>query len=511
MKKIRDHLLPQRISQMFLIKHWVLFLFSYAWLSVSALGSEKDSIPEKVILKGRIISDQKRMKQELIQNGLVVVSNTRITRIYGESAIRDPGNYSVYDLPPGKEVLVHLLYRNKVWATEKVSTDSMATFRDLYLEFDRQNNSRILGKQNVKLAGKDNFVEVPVISVISQYADVYLKKHPDAASALLQKLHYMRIAGEWEVKQMIENGKHDKTKKTTPAIFTFFKDGTGTDIEGKTIFWKCRYLPLKPISAYNLKAVAEYMLTVDIAYKPDFSDHQKYAATFYGNGLEVVLSKESSSYQIMMIKKDPYGALTGTFTDTRDNQEYNWVAVGDQIWMAENLNTGEMISSRENQQNNGVIEKYCLQNRESSCDEYGGLYQWNEMMHYKTNENNQGICPAGWSLPTEEDWQQLADHLDGKKTAGGKLKSRRIVPDVHPRWSKPNFVDDENAGFEGLPAGLRTLTGNLNETYSVAYWWSSNQHSSEDAISIFVINSNPVLDQSVFKKEFGLGVRCIKD
>jgi len=496
---------------MILNRYLVLFLLFYFCLDASLSALDLDSIPPKVILKGRIITDQKRIDSELYGKGLIVVSNTRITRIYGESAIRRPGNYIIYDLPSEKEILVHLLYRNKVWATEKISTDSNAVFRDLYLEFDRKNNSRILGKQNVKLAGKNNFVEVPVISLISQYADVYLEKRPDAATALLQKLHYMRIAGEWEVINITENGDKNNKQTTTPATFTFYKDGTGLNAGGKSFFWKCRYIPVKFISAYTLNAIAEYALAVEIAKDKSFTDPERYTASFSGNGLEVNLKKENSSFEMKMTKKDPYGSITGTFKDIRDAQEYNWVAIGDQIWMAENLNIGEMISSRENQINNQIIEKYCLKNRESGCDEYGGLYQWNEMMNYAKQENNQGICPAGWSLPTLDDWHQIADHLDGKRTAGGKLKSRRVVPNVHPRWSEPNLVDEENTGFEAHAAGLRTLTGNLNETYSVAYWWTSNQDSDDNAISIFLINANTVLDQSVFKKEFGLGVRCIKD
>lgn len=489
----------------------VLFLLFYFCLNASLSAMVKDSIPPGVILKGRIINDQKRINSELFEKGLIVVSNTRITRIYGESVINKPGNYVVYNLPAEKEVLVHLLYRNKVWATEKITTDTAAIAHNLYLEFDRQNNSRILGKQDVKLAGKNNFVEVPVISIISQYADVYLEKRPGAASALLQKLHYMRIAGEWEVISISDNRDNNNKQIITPATFTLYKDGTGLDVDGKSFSWKCRYIPVKLVSAYAFNAIAEYALSIEIAKDESFEDTERYTAFFSGDGLGVTLKKENSSFEMKMVKTNPYGSLTGTFKDIRDDQEYNWVAIGDQIWMAENLNIGEMISSRENQTNNQIIEKYCLKNRESSCDEYGGLYQWNEMMHYAKQENNQGICPAGWSLPTVDDWQQIADHLDGKRMAGGKLKSRRIVPDVHPRWSEPNLVDEENTGFEAHAAGLRTLTGNLNETYSAAYWWTSNQDSDDNAISIFVINANTVLDQSVFKKQFGLGVRCIKD
>ena len=45
--------------------------------------------------------------------------------------------------------------------------------------------------------------------------------------------------------------------------------------------------------------------------------------------------------------------------------------------------------------NNGIIEKYCYDNNPANCAIYGGLYQWNEMMQYTTQQGAQGICPNG--------------------------------------------------------------------------------------------------------------------
>ena len=81
--------------------------------------------------------------------------------------------------------------------------------------------------------------------------------------------------------------------------------------------------------------------------------------------------------------------------DERDDQIYNTVQIGSQCWMAENLNVGTMISGLDAMYNNGVIEKYCYNNDPLNCNIYGGLYQWNEMMHYSTQQGIQGICPAG--------------------------------------------------------------------------------------------------------------------
>jgi hypothetical protein len=108
------------------------------------------------------------------------------------------------------------------------------------------------------------------------------------------------------------------------------------------------------------------------------------------------------------------------FTDTRDGKVYTTVYIGTQCWMKQNLNIGTRIAGAGNQTNNGTIEKYCYDDNESNCDYYGGLYQWNEMMQYTTTQGVKGICPKGWHLPTNNEWNVLSTFLGG--SAGGKMK-----------------------------------------------------------------------------------------
>ncbi|MCD4680222.1 MAG: hypothetical protein K8S00_07525, partial [Bacteroidales bacterium] len=128
------------------------------------------------------------------------------------------------------------------------------------------------------------------------------------------------------------------------------------------------------------------------------------------------------------------------FTDLRDGQAYNTVQIGDQCWMAENLNIGERISSSMNQTNNGVIEKYCI-NNPGNCDEYGGFYQWNEMMEYSTIAGSQGICPNGWHVPTYDEWTILYSYLGGYEVAGGKMKESGTL-----HWLPPNTGATNESG-----------------------------------------------------------------
>lgn len=211
-----------------------------------------------------------------------------------------------------------------------------------------------------------------------------------------------------------------------------------------------------------------------------------------------------------VVEQQDHQSGQSTFTDPRDRQSYMTVTIGNQTWMAENLNIGTMINSRTNQTNNGVFEKYCLENKESNCRLYGGLYQWNEMMQYTTNEINQGICPPGWRIPRQSDWDVLANNLGGAMTAGGKLKSTRTDPDPHPRWNAPNATSSEIAGFNALPTGTRSIQGNVLAQLNVAYWWTSSQISENEAFVQFVTNSTRTFAPGGVNKQMGFGVRCIK-
>ena len=132
-------------------------------------------------------------------------------------------------------------------------------------------------------------------------------------------------------------------------------------------------------------------------------------------------------------------------------QTYKTIQIGDQCWMRENLNVGEMILGDQDMTDNGVIEKYCYDNDPANCETYGGLYQWDEMMQYISDSAVQGICPDGWHIPTVTDWNELTDHLGGKWPAGDKLRDQG---DTY--WSTGHEDATNESGFTALPGGQRT-------------------------------------------------------
>ena len=88
-----------------------------------------------------------------------------------------------------------------------------------------------------------------------------------------------------------------------------------------------------------------------------------------------------------------FSQKTGTLTDVRDNKVYKTVKIGDQWWMSENLaykpNSGNFWTYEDNEKNVPI---------------YGYLYD------FKTAEN---ICPTGWHIPNNDEWEVLSEYLGG--------------------------------------------------------------------------------------------------
>jgi uncharacterized protein (TIGR02145 family) len=164
-------------------------------------------------------------------------------------------------------------------------------------------------------------------------------------------------------------------------------------------------------------------------------------------------------------------------------QTYNTVIIGDQCWMNENLNIGTSILGTNDQTDNSLIEKYCYDNDEDYCDDYGGLYQWDEAMQYTTTVGAQGICPDGWHIPSYAEVTDLYQYLDGLSVAGGKLKSTRTEPTNHPRWDSPNDDATNESGYTALPGGYRSSTdGAFGSLGGLFTSWISEEQSPGSAV-----------------------------
>jgi len=201
---------------------------------------------------------------------------------------------------------------------------------------------------------------------------------------------------------------------------------------------------------------------------------------------------------------------------------YDIVTIGTQTWMAENLNGGTMIGPGNTvlPADNGIVEKNCYEDDEINCDIYGGLYERDEMLDYPTaNEGNidiiQGVCPSGWHVSTQEDWQTLFNFLGGQEGAGGKLKSTGDLKEGTGLWEHVNVGASNEVGFNGLPGSGMNL--------DLIYQSSAYYHAIGEMATFWMVGTNEqdyltALWQNHAEVEFyprlplfRCSVRCVKD
>jgi len=188
-----------------------------------------------------------------------------------------------------------------------------------------------------------------------------------------------------------------------------------------------------------------------------------------------------------------------TFTDVRDGKVYKKVKIGNQTWMAENLNYRSSYGS-----------SWCYSGSTDSCNKYGMLYDWAAAMdvlsYYNNNtwsfanDKHRGVCPIGWHLPSSQEWTTLAETVGD--VAGKKLKSKN-------GWSNNGNGTDE-FGFSALPSGLND-DGYFYNIGDRSYWWTRSESVSRGAYHRRIYYDSDNLDVDVAFKYIGFSVRCLQD
>jgi len=155
----------------------------------------------------------------------------------------------------------------------------------------------------------------------------------------------------------------------------------------------------------------------------------------------------TSKSRTIIVQPAPVFTCGNNLTDIRDSKIYPSVQIGSQCWMASNLNYGISISSSKAMVDNCVVEKHCYNDNPATCTSNGGLYQWDELMNYDDTQAAQGLCPPGWHVPMENEWQELFTFYKGEELAGGFLQDQGIndfrvrrtgVQYLNSSW---NFID----------------------------------------------------------------------
>jgi len=187
-------------------------------------------------------------------------------------------------------------------------------------------------------------------------------------------------------------------------------------------------------------------------------------------------------------------------------ENYPTVQIGTQCWFRKNLNIGTQITGTHYQSDNGVVEKFCYNDDVNYCNTYGGLYSWDELMNYSTHDSAQGICPAGWHVPSDVDWQKIADFLVNADNAGAHMKETGTL-----HWSSTDQYTDNSSGFTGLPGGEWLSPNEYEWIRDFGFFWSSTQLNYTFGHKEQLSATSGVLYQTFDTKSVGYSERCIQN
>ena len=176
-----------------------------------------------------------------------------------------------------------------------------------------------------------------------------------------------------------------------------------------------------------------------------------------------------------------------SYTDNRDGEIYNYVQIGNQFWLSENLRF---------KPDSGKYWAY--NNNEANVIIYGYLYDWETAIK---------VCPTGWHLPSNTEWTELQDFLGGEQAAGEKMKVTGTT-----YWNSSNKDVTNSSGFSAVGCGVYTGSYLDNDEFdgrgNLTYFWSS-----EPRLNIWWLSGRTrSLHHSWIEMHHeSASVRCVKD
>ena len=181
----------------------------------------------------------------------------------------------------------------------------------------------------------------------------------------------------------------------------------------------------------------------------------------------------------------------GTFTDGRDSKVYTAVQVGNQVWMAQDLE----YKDNQNGLYKGIV---CI-------DKTSVLFIKGIANCYYLWEVAKDICPVGWHLPSMGEWELLFSNVGGQSVAGSNLRSQE---DWKMDESGPDIY-----GFSAMPNGYMShyisLSPKVEQESSAFFWTATESNKRIDVIKITGKDDAALLWDA--PDDFYLPLRCVKD
>jgi len=159
----------------------------------------------------------------------------------------------------------------------------------------------------------------------------------------------------------------------------------------------------------------------------------------------------------------------------------------------------------------------CYNNDPANCSKYGRLYSWATAMSIGTkynkewwdgsDENHKGICPRGWHIPSDEEWDNLIYSVDWSE--GTLLKAT-----YGWNWNDYDGISGngtDDYGFSALPGGNGYPTGGFSDIGNYGYWWSATESESDAAYNRYMSYDSEYVSWDYYSKSNLLNVRCVQD
>jgi uncharacterized protein (TIGR02145 family) len=192
-----------------------------------------------------------------------------------------------------------------------------------------------------------------------------------------------------------------------------------------------------------------------------------------------------------------------------DGNVYDTVVIGTQVWLKQNLRTTHFndgtyipVVTDSTEWTNIESGARCYYDNDSTSYDtlYGALYNGYVVMQ------DVNICPVGWHISTNEEWEEVESFLGGVDIAGGKMKE---IGTAH--WTPPNNGATNSSGFNGLPGGMRDLLNNYVCLGENGLWWTATSYNESAKWTTYLYYLSEAVDHNPAPKNYGLSIRCVKD
>ena len=206
---------------------------------------------------------------------------------------------------------------------------------------------------------------------------------------------------------------------------------------------------------------------------------------------------------------------------TFDGYTYDVVQIGDQCWFAENLRTrhyangdeitGDLSKEEWTTTDSGARAVYGEGelSREKLLENlkmYGGLYNWYAV------DDERGLCPTGWHVPTDGEWMTLEMELGMTEAQANDIHGRGTDQGDQMKTTYGwDFPGTNSSGFSGLPGGARSTNGNFYNAGGNGNWWSSSPIGLFSAWTRFMFFDGKRVYRLDGYRQIGFSVRCLRD